>query len=235
MTDSKQVEICQMFDDIAKTYDPVNRLLSFRQDVRWRKFVADQLKMQDGLSILDVATGTGDLLLTMCDKRPGFKKAVGVDLSAEMLSVGRDKIKHKGLSDRMSMQLADAASLPFADESFDVVTIAFGIRNVVKKEQAIKEISRVLDRKGQVFILEFSIPKNPVIKFFYLLYFRHILPMIGGIIAKNVRAYKYLNHTVEEFPTEQEFKSMMLKNGFLKVEATSLTFGVATVYSARRC
>jgi demethylmenaquinone methyltransferase/2-methoxy-6-polyprenyl-1,4-benzoquinol methylase len=175
---NKQAQITQMFDDIAKTYDPINRILSVRQDVLWRKKLSKLLASDKPLEILDVATGTGDVLFSMCEERANITKAIGVDVSANMLAVAQKKLQNSYLKSKISFLLQDATSLEFPDNSFDVVSIAFGIRNVVNKNKALEEFYRVLKPEGQLLVLEFSLPSNNYIKALYLSYFRYIFARI---------------------------------------------------------
>lgn len=230
----EQEAIGQMFDQIAPTYDSVNRLLSFRQDVRWRACVARALPATHNLSVLDVATGTGDLLIELCTRCPNISRAIGIDIAENMLMFGEQKIKNLDVNAQINLQKGDARSLPFDVESFDVLTIAFGIRNVVDIERALDEMYRVLKPGGYLFILEFSLPKNWFFRMVYLCYFRYFLPFVGGIIAKNVRAYRYLNRTVEAFFSVELFFELLKKRGFASVTTQSLSFGIATLYCARK-
>jgi demethylmenaquinone methyltransferase/2-methoxy-6-polyprenyl-1,4-benzoquinol methylase len=228
----EQQAVSRMFDQISPTYDRANRLLSFGQDIRWRKKLSETAPFECK-NILDVATGTADLLLTLISDRPE-SVGVGVDLSKKMLALGQNKVSKLDLDHRVKLQVADASSLPFADRSFDLITIAFGIRNVEKSEAALKEMVRVLKPGGQALILEFSLPKNPLIKWPYLLYFRHVLPFLGGVISKQPQAYRYLNQTVEAFPAVLDFSNRLQDCGFSEVSAHALTFGVAHIYCARK-
>lgn len=234
MPSVEQETICQMFDRIASTYDSVNRVLSCGQDIRWRQIVAELLPSTPDISVLDIATGTADLLLTMCKRRPNIKAAYGIDLAENMLSVGQRKVVRLGLENRITLQKADACALPFADASIDVAAIAFGIRNVTNIDLALGEIARVLKPSGLALILEFSLPENLLIRKLYLFYFRHVLPFMGGLISKEKNAYRYLNQTVEAFPSCLAFSQMLLNNGFKSVSNQALTFGIATVYCARK-
>lgn len=231
MPTKEQLAICHMFDRIAPTYDLANRLISFGFDIRWRKKFSALIPPCSRL--LDVATGTGDLLINICQEHPQIS-GVGVDLAKNMLDFAQEKVKKSQLASRISLQQADASSLPFADESFDVVSIAFGIRNVKPMEVALKEFKRVLKPQGQAMILEFSLPQNFLVKWGYLQYFRHILPVIGGLISKDKEAYQYLNKTVEAFPTVDSFSNKLIESGFTEVVPISLSLGVATIYCARK-
>ncbi len=223
----------EMFDRIAPRYDLLNRLLSGRRDIAWRSGVATFIKGSGDVRVLDVATGTGDVLLTIFDKCKNASDGVGLDPAPKMLEIAQKKTEEQGLSDKIQYVCGNALNLPFEDNSFDVVTIAFGIRNVTDVDLALKEMMRVLKPNGKVLILEFSLPSNGFLRWCYLKYFRYILPTLGAIISGDKKAYKYLNLTVETFPYGQEFCSIMEKAGFTKVEAKPLTFGIATIYSGR--
>jgi len=234
MLSEPQKAIGQMFENIARTYDRVNRLVSLGLDARWRKLLVERLPPEGSLEVLDAATGTADLLIAMCKLRPNIKKAVGVDISENMLLKADEKIRRLELSSRIALAKADVCDLPFPALSFDVVSIAFGIRNVVEVDRALGQFARVLKEKGSLLILEFSLPPNRVIRHLYLWYFRHILPLIGGWLSKDYNAYRYLNRSVEAFPSQHDFQQIILRNGFNSVLSTSLSFGVATIYCARK-
>lgn len=221
----------EMFDRIASRYDLLNRILSGRRDIAWRRSIAAFIKEMGDVFVLDVATGTGDVLLTIIDKCKNVTHGIGLDPAVKMLEIARKKTKDKGLSDKIEYICGDALKLPFDDNFFDVVTIAFGIRNVTDVDLALREMLRVLKTGGQVIILEFSLPSNPFLRWCYLKYFRYILPILGSIISGDKKAYKYLNTTVETFPYGREFCGIMEKAGFVKVKAKPLTFGIATLYS----
>jgi len=223
-------EVWKMFDRIAPTYDLLNRCLSLRQDVAWRNKVAKYLPQRDDQHILDIATGTGDMLFSMLNKSKKIHSAVGVDMSEKMLEFGRQKIKNRKLQDKMQLLLGDATQLEFADNTFDCTSISFGIRNVVDVEKALSEMNRVLKPGGRSLILEFSLPKNRVMRSLYLFYFRHILPRIGSLFSGDGYAYSYLNQTVESFPYGQEFCKLMENAGFRDVKSVPLTFAIATIY-----
>lgn len=234
MVGSKQEQIYQMFDRIAPTYDAVNRVLSLGQDILWRNSLCLAVPKEGSPSVLDIATGTGDLLLAMCKKRPNIKAATGIDLSVAMLSLAQKKVDQKKLSIPIKLVHADGAALPFVDNTFDVVSIAFGIRNIVDQRRALAEIDRVLKPQGLLLVLEFSLPPSAVIRTLYLAYFRYILPFIGGLISKEPEAYRYLNRTVEQFPPPRQFCASLGEAGFVEVSSRALSFGIATLYSARK-
>ncbi|MEI6805880.1 MAG: bifunctional demethylmenaquinone methyltransferase/2-methoxy-6-polyprenyl-1,4-benzoquinol methylase UbiE [Myxococcaceae bacterium] len=211
-----------LFNQIAPRYDLLNRLLSFGQDQFWRRRVLDYLPERSDLKVLDLATGTADLALMMVQNSRQITSVTGVDMAIQMLCIGQDKVEKAGYSACVSLERGDAQHLVFQDNSFDVVTVAFGLRNMPQKDRAISEMLRVLRPSGRLIILEFSLPKNPVIRWFYLLYFRHILPIIGGLISGDSQAYRYLNQSVESF-SSKEIDHM---------QSHSLCFGVATIYVA---
>ncbi len=220
----------EMFDRIAPRYDLLNRLLSGRRDIAWRGHLVSFIENERDLCVLDIATGTGDVLLTIFDKCKNATEGIGLDPAEKMLEIAKKKTEEQGLSDKIKYICGNALDLPFEDNSFDVVTIAFGIRNVTDVDRALKEMVRVLRPGGKVLILEFSLPSNSFLRWCYLKYFRYILPIFGAIISGDKKAYKYLNITVETFPYGGEFCSIMEKAGFVKVEAKPLTFGIATIY-----
>jgi demethylmenaquinone methyltransferase/2-methoxy-6-polyprenyl-1,4-benzoquinol methylase len=222
--------VWRMFDRIAPRYDLLNRLLSLRQDVVWRNKVARYLPDRDQQRVLDVATGTAYRLLTIFYTSDRIHSAVGIDLSPKMLQLGLKKIAARKLDDRISLMRADTQQIPFADGSFDAVTIAFGIRNVVEVPKALAEMHRVLKPGGRVLILEFSMPRNWLVRKLYPFHLRGILPCLGGMISGDHYAYRYLNKTVETFPHGEEFCDLMQQAGFVEVEAAPLAFGIATIY-----
>ncbi len=227
-------ESWRMFDRIARRYDLLNRLLSFGRDVAWRKQVTEFLPEGDRLQLLDLATGTTDLLISVCHGSGRIENATGLDMAEKMLRVGQKKIVRERLNDKSSLVRSDAQSLPFTDNSFNAITIAFGIRNIPDVPKALREMTRVLKPDGRAIILEFSLPKNRLMKRLYLFYFRHILPRVGSLISGDAYAYRYLNQTVESFPYGQEFCSMMEEGGMKIVGLKELTFGVASIYTGEK-
>jgi demethylmenaquinone methyltransferase/2-methoxy-6-polyprenyl-1,4-benzoquinol methylase len=226
--------VCQMFDRIAPTYDKANGVLSFGLDRSWRKQVATKVSRQENLILLDIATGTGDLMMAICHERPNVRTAVGIDVSLPMLKLGEEKAKPSYENRDISFRKGDACHLAFNDNSFDVVSIGFGIRNVADVQLALLEMLRVLTPGGQAYILEFSLPSNWLVRRVYLLYFRHILPLVGGLISKDYQAYRYLNQTVEAFFGVEEFQKLMNAAGFKDVRAVPLSFGIAQIYIGRK-
>ena len=226
-----EAESWKMFDRIARRYDFLNRLLSFRQDVAWRKRMIRRLPEGDQLRLLDLATGTGDVLINIYKISKRIRFGVGLDMSSGMLAHGRRKVDELGLQDDLQLMRSNAMGMGVADDSFDVATISFGIRNVPDVPMALRDIHRVLKPGGRGMVLEFSIPGNPIFRTLYLFYFRHVLTRVGAIVSGDSQAYTYLNTTVESFPYGEAFAKLMTDAGFVNVEATPLTFGIATLYT----
>jgi len=236
MQDDKKVSLeregsWRMFNRIAHRYDLLNRLLSMRQDVAWRKRILRDLPDGDELRVLDVATGTADVLLALA-KSPRMRQGVGLDMAAGMLAFAQSKVADRRLDDRITLVRGDGTRLPFATGSFDVATIAFGIRNVPDVPAGLAELRRVLAPGGRAMVLEFSLPGNALMRRLYLFYFRHVLPRLGGLVSGDPQAYRYLNQTAETFPYGEAFVQLMRNAGFQTVEAIPLTFGIATLYRA---
>ena len=223
-------ESWRMFDRIACRYDLLNRLLSFRQDVRWRKKLSQHLPETNNQIILDIATGTADVLLSLIKTNQKINRGIGLDMAREMLRSGRKKIVDKSLEKQLQLFPADSQHLPFDSHSFDAVTIAFGIRNVMDIRLGLSEMMRVLKSGGRLLILEFSLPDLGLFRKFYLFYFRKILPIFGGFISGDAYAYRYLNKTVETFPYGEEFNRLMEEVGFQNVVNFTLTRGIASIY-----
>lgn len=227
-------DVWKMFDRIAPRYDFLNRSLSFGRDVAWRKRMRRHLPTDRPLRVVDLATGTADQILFLLNGGVEIAEATGYDLSEEMLEIGRGKIRERGLEDTVSLHTGDAMRSPCEDRSADVVTISFGIRNVLDVPTALRDMRRILVPGGKLLILECSVPANPLVKRGYLLYFRHILPTLGGWVSGDKAAYSYLNRTVETFPRGEAFLDLMRKAGFADVKAEPMTFGVATLYIGTR-
>ena len=230
-TETKKIQVENMFDSIAPKYDLLNSLLSLRIDVFWRKMLVKWLKKTKPELVLDVATGTGDLAITIC-KELGIR-VVGLDLSQRMLNVGIEKVKALNLQNQISMLKGDAENLPFEDNQFDAVSVAFGVRNFENLEKGLKELKRVVKEKSNVYILEFSQVEGFFAPF-YLFYFKYILPKIGQLISKDSQAYTYLPHSVHDFPYGEKMKNILLKIGFSKVEYKKLSLGIVTIYKATK-
>lgn len=219
----------KIFNEIASTYDLLNHTLSFGIDIYWRNLLLKYLPNKESINALDLATGTGDVALTLI-KDPKVKKITGLDLSKGMVDIGKEKIKKKGLEKKIFLMLGDAVNIPAADNTFDLTTISFGIRNFSDPQKSLHDIYRVLKDDGRVMIMEFAIPKNPIIRAIYFFYFRHFLPKIGNLVSKHKDAYTYLNQSVEDFPYGESFLAMMSSAGFKNLTARPLTFGIAMLY-----
>lgn len=230
---SKKEQVGKMFDNIAPNYDLLNRLLSAGVDVYWRKRAIDKLKSKQPKVILDVATGTGDVAIEMV-RQLEPEKIVGLDLANEMLEVGRRKIKKRQMEHIIEMVQGDSEKLPFQDNTFDAVTVAFGVRNFENLEQGLSEMHRVLKTGGQVVVLEFSKPKMPPFKQLYNFYFKNVLPVVGRITSKDPKAYSYLYESVQAFPDGVKFEKILEKTGFKCTHITALTLGICSIYYAEK-
>lgn len=226
----KQVE--QMFDNISGNYDGLNRVISFGADVKWRKKVVAIVKATNPDSILDIATGTGDLAIQLADSKAN--RIVGLDISEGMLSVGRKKVAAKNLQDRIEMVQADSEALPFEENTFDAITVAFGVRNFEDLEKGLSEIYRVLKPGGIFMVLETSVPTKVPFKQGYKLYSNFLLPLIGKMFSKDREAYSYLSKSAASFPYGEAFNNILKKIGFIHVNDEPQTFGVATIYTASK-
>jgi demethylmenaquinone methyltransferase/2-methoxy-6-polyprenyl-1,4-benzoquinol methylase len=222
----------EMFDRIAPRYDLLNRVLSGRTDVRWRRRAVDALALPSGGTVLDVCCGTADLLIEALGRDPQGT-GLGVDLSGGMLVRGRSKLEGRGLSRRFVLTAGDATSLPAPSRSFEGAMVGFGIRNVGDQLGALREMHRVLRQGGRVVVLEFSMPAGPFGRL-YRFYFESVLPRIGAVMSGDGSAYRYLPASVGEFPTPEVFGRMMEQAGFAEVAFTSLTGGIAHLYRGRR-
>lgn len=221
-----------MFDEISGRYDFLNHFLSFGIDHWWRrKFVRILAKQRPGL-ILDVATGTGDLAIAMAALGP--EKITGIDISDQMLAIGVTKVRKRRLTEMISFESGDAEAIPFADESFDAVTVAFGVRNFENLEKGLSEMKRILKPGGTMQILEFSHPGSTPFRQIYGLYSRFIIPFFGKIVSKNDQAYSYLPESVAAFPSGQDFIQIMEKTGMKNNSYLPLTFGISTIYSGEK-
>lgn len=229
----KGERIREMFGSIAPRYDLLNRVLSAGIDRSWRRFAVRQIGVAGPGRVLDVATGTGDVALEIAAQTPPSVSIVGVDFCPEMVELGRVKVQGSPFAGRISLEVAPCEEIPFADESFDAATIAFGIRNVVDRSKGLSEMRRVLRSGGKIVILEFSTPTLPVFRSLYRFYFLKMLPVIGGAFSR-FSAYKYLPDSVLEFPAREKFKEMMTEVGFKDVRHFDLTGGIATVYVGTR-
>ncbi len=230
---SKKEQVESMFDAISGNYDGLNRIISLGRDVAWRKKAIKLVSEKYPDSILDIATGTGDLAIQFAEKT-NASKIVGLDLSEGMLSVARKKILGSPLSGKIEFIKADSEALPFADNSFDAITVSFGIRNFENLEKGLSEILRVLKTNGIFVILETSVPEKFPFKQGYFVYSKYILPTIGKLFSKDKTAYAYLSESASLFPYGENLNNILLKTGFKQVKNLPQTFGVATLYTATK-
>jgi demethylmenaquinone methyltransferase/2-methoxy-6-polyprenyl-1,4-benzoquinol methylase len=228
----KKEQVAQMFDKISGNYDGLNRVISFGIDVKWRKKVLKIVAEKNPENILDIATGTGDLAILMTQTKA--KKIIGLDISAGMLEIGKNKIETKKLSDIIEMVLADSEKIPYPDNTFDAITVAFGVRNFENLDKGLSEILRVLKPNGTFVILETSVPDKTPFKQGYKFYSSYILPFIGKMFSKDNSAYQYLSESASVFPYGEALNNILRKIGFKEVKSMPQTFGVATIYSASK-
>jgi len=229
---SKKEQIAHMFDTISANYDGLNRVISFGIDIKWRQRVLQLVSAKNPKTVLDIATGTGDLAILM--SKTSAERIVGLDISPGMLDIGKQKISTANLSHKIEMILADSEAIPFEDNSFDAVTVAFGIRNFEHLDKGLSEIQRIIKPNGIFVILETSNPTKTPFKQGYYLYTKFILPLIGKLFSKDKAAYGYLSESASVFPFGEALNNILRKNGFVDVVAEPQTFGVATIYSATK-
>ena len=225
--------IAAMFDRISPKYDALNHLLSLNIDKVWRQKTAKTVTKSQPKTILDLATGTADLAIALAKRNPQAH-IIGMDISEKMLEIGKAKTTKQHIENQVELRLGDAAALPFESNSFDAVTVAFGVRNFENLEQGLSEIHRVLKPNGWAVILEFSMPERFPIKQLYALYFKHLLPAIGKAVSKDGNAYSYLPMSVEQFPKPKDFLRMLAEKGLENSMAKPLSFGIATLYTAEK-
>ncbi len=230
---NKKEQVEQMFDTISGNYDGLNRVISLGIDQKWRRKVVEMIAAVQPDAILDIATGTGDLALQFAAKIPA-SRIVGLDLSEGMLSIARKKVKGTPISEKVSFVKGDSENLPFEDNSFDAITVSFGIRNFETLEKGLAEILRVLKPKGIFVILETSVPTKFPWKQGYHVYSKGILPVIGRLFSKDKVAYKYLSESAAVFPHGERLNNILRKIGFIQVKNKPQTFGVATIYTASK-
>ena len=231
---TKKEQVEEMFDNIAPTYDRLNHIMSLNIDRIWRRRVMRIIRRAKPQRIMDVATGTGDLAIAMA-RKVNEAHILGVDLSEEMLSEARKKIKRLELEKRITLEKGDAENLTMvASESVDAATVAFGVRNFENIERGLSEIYRTLRPGGKLVVLEFSMPKNRLVRWVYRQYAHRLLPRIGGMISKDKQAYTYLPDSVEEFPAPERFAEILKGVGFKSVKLSSQRFGIAYIYDATK-
>jgi len=227
----KREQVEQMFDTIAEKYDPMNRLMSLGNDRSWRKKAILSLKESNPKKILDIATGTGDFAITAYNLLSP-EKITGIDISERMLKIGQQKIEKLKLTDRITLQAGDSTKLDFDTQTFDAVTVAFGVRNFESLSKGLCEICRVLKTGGVAVILELSEPQNVFFKLGYKLYTKLVIPVFARFISKDIRAYNYLPQSIEAFPQGKEMKALLHECGFSQVEVKTFTFGSCSFYRA---
>lgn len=228
---TKKEQVASMFDNIAGRYDFLNHFLSAGIDKKWRTRTVKMMKEHNPSNMLDVATGTGDLAIAMSSITD---HVTGIDISQGMLDVGVKKVKELGLEEKITLQKADSENLPFLDDQFDGISAAFGVRNFENLDKGLSEMKRVLAPGGLMLILEFSQPTKFPVKQLYSFYFKYILPTVGKIVSRDAKAYGYLHDSVDAFPYGDAFTSRLESLGFKNCQAKPVTFGIATIYSARK-
>lgn len=230
---NKGSQVREMFDNIAPAYDFMNRAMSFGIDRQWRARAVKMIARTTPKTILDVATGTADLAIQMARKIPDAHIS-GIDLSRGMVSRGKEKVAKSGLQDRITLDCGDCLSLPFADASFDCVTVAYGVRNFENLAAGYRQMLRVLRRGGMLCVIELSTPTSPLVKPFYNLYTGHIIPFVGRMVAGDSRAYSYLPESIAAAPQGTKMTRIITEAGFDEAEFLPLTFGACTIYTAVR-
>ncbi len=233
MPDNQTIE--QLFDGIAPDYDRMNHLMSFNADRRWRRVAVRHIAdTSEPLQVLDLATGTGDFAIAIAQKLPAGGHVTGIDLSEKMLSIGQDKVMGAGLSDKVTLLRGNAEALPFADGTFDRVSVAFGVRNYENLQKGLSEACRVLRHNGKLVVLELSYPDNRFLLWCYKLYALKVLPWLGSIVSGNRAAYTYLPESILRFPKGPAFLTLLREAGFGQCTEKRLTFGVCRMYVARK-
>jgi demethylmenaquinone methyltransferase/2-methoxy-6-polyprenyl-1,4-benzoquinol methylase len=229
LEEGKKEQVARMFNNISHRYDLLNRILSLGIDIRWRKQAVKILKSHKPEYVLDVATGTADFAIAALQAGP--KKITGVDISEQMLAVGREKLARLNLTDKIELLSGDSENLAFKDNFFDAVIVSFGVRNFENLEKGMSEILRVLKPGGLLIVLEFSKPTGYFFKHIYNFYFKFILPSVGKLVSKDTAAYTYLPDSVNAFPYGKAFTDILDKTGFKNTKCKELTFGVSSIYT----
>jgi len=229
----KKNQIEKMFDNIAGKYDLLNHVLTMGIDKGWRKNLINMMSSQKPKLILDVATGTGDLAILAAETIPDLQ-VKGLDISQGMLNVGKEKIVKKALQNKVEMIYGDSEDMPFDDNTFDAITVAFGVRNFENLNKGLQEMNRVLKPEGRLYILEFSRPKNKLFRYGFNLYFKYVLPFIGKVTSKDKKAYKYLFESVQAFPAYEEFLKILENAGFKSNNYKIQSLGICSIYSGKK-
>ena len=225
-----KAESWKMFDTISVRYDFLNRVLSLGQDIRWRRQLPRYLPPGENLTVLDLATGTADVAITLAQSDPRVRTVHGVDMAEKMLVIADRKVEAARLKDRIILQKGDAQALPFVNDTFDAAAIAFGIRNVGDLRLGLMEMYRVLKKGGRILVLEFSIPDNTFLRAGHRVYLNWIVPAVGFLLSGNGKAYRYLNQTILSFPYGERFCKILKQMGFTRIHAHPLMGGAATIY-----
>ena len=234
MTDHERISMVkEIFSTITDRYDFLNHFLSLRRDIAWRRFAIKKMLFPDGGNFLDVACGTGDLSIGAALKYPQIK-VTGIDFIPEMIIAGKEKVRRKGLSDKITLMHGDALSIPYSDNTFDVTGMAFGIRNIPDREKALHEMLRVTVPGGQIMILEMTFVQNRLFKLFYYIYLNYLLPLFAKVFSGNPAAYHYLADSIMNFPSPDEFGYIMEEAGMEKVEKYPLTFGITWLHIGKK-
>jgi len=230
VTDTERIGMVkEMFSTVTKKYDFLNHLLSLRRDVAWRRFTVKKMRFFNTSRLLDVACGTADLSIEAA-RRHSRIKITGIDFVYEMLDVGRDKVEKKGLNHRITLMQSDALELPFCDNSFDAVAVAFGVRNMPNREKALEEMLRVTAPGGSVMVLEMTFVQSRLFKIMYHIYLNYLLPRLAKHFSPNPAAYHYLADSIMNFPNPDAFAAMMETAGMVNVKKYPLTLGVTYLH-----
>lgn len=232
-TDTKKEQVAQMFDNIAPSYDLLNRVLTMGIDTLWRKKAINLLKARNPKKLLDVATGTADVALEI-EKCLEVDQVIGMDISKEMIEYGNKKIAKQGKSNKIQLELGDSENMRYVDDEFDAITVAFGVRNFENLDKGLAEMARVLKPNGQLMVLELSKPKLFPFKQVFNMYFKYVLPLIGRLTSKDPRAYKYLYESVQAFPEGDDFLNRLNNAGFKNSKCIPLTLGISSIYLAEK-
>ncbi len=228
----KKEQVAQMFDNISGNYDGLNKVISFGTDAKWKQKILKMVTASQPKSILDIATGTGDLAILFA--KTSATEIIGLDISQGMLDIGKKKIEAQKLDSKIQMVLGDGENIPYPDNYFDVITVAYGVRNFENLEKGLSEILRTLKPNGQFIILETSVPTKFPFKQGYAFHSKVILPLIGKLFSKDKTAYTYLSNSANEFPFGEVLNNILRKIGFIDVKHLPQTFGVATIYQASK-
>jgi len=231
-TKGKKEQVTEMFDNVSKKYDFLNRVLTFGLDVNWRKKVVKIVAENKAKNILDIATGTGDLAINLAKIKDA--QITGLDISNGMLSIAKEKVKKKQLTDKIKLILGDSEKLSFNNNLFDAITVGYGVRNFENLDKGLQEIYRVLKPNGIFVVLETSQPTAFPMKQLFQFYSKYIIPTVGGLFSKDKKAYSYLPESAANFPYGKAFNNILIKNGFISAQDIPVAFGISTIYIAKK-